>query len=383
MQREMQQKQEQEWEKEQGAEEGGGAAAGRAEVLTLSEDPETAALEVSIPLPLPHAQTASALMSEGEALIQHQPAPSVDALVDAVMQVQSQAASAVRSRLNTPHLESAGGGLETVGEEFANRDRPLERLIVEADELAQRLPDKHVAELLSAIERGSTPVARAVRSRTPTPLVLRERQDNMERLIVEADEMAPLVLREGQDAMERLIMESDELAQRLPEEHVVELLAAIERGSTPVARAVRSRTPLVLREGHDIIGAVGASESSGHDEEALPNLVQDASLILAAIEGPANSGSGMDDRSSVLSTLHDMAGSEGQGSFVARMLYLDLVTSCRSVADGGAMDGSMSPQSQEHFRELLIQGRQMIQGLEEHHARSVMDAISGGFVTCR
>jgi hypothetical protein len=307
MQREMQQKQEQEWEKEQGAEEGGGAAAGRAEVLTLSEDPETAALEVSIPLPLPHAQTASALMSEGEALIQHQPAPSVDALVDAVMQVQSQAASAVRSRLNTPHLESAGGGLETVGEEFANRDRPLERLIVEADELAQRLPDKHVAELLSAIERGST----------------------------------------------------------------------------PVARAVRSRTPLVLREGQDIIGAVGASESSGHDEEALPNLVQDASLILAAIEGPANSGSGMDDRSSVLSTLHDMAGSEGQGSFVARMLYLDLVTSCRSVADGGAMDGSMSPQSQEHFRELLIQGRQMILGLEEHHARSVMDAISGGFVTCR
>jgi hypothetical protein len=322
MQREMQQEQKQEWEQEQGVEESGGAAAGRAEVLTLSEDPETAALEVmngclkgvpSIPLPLPHAQDAIAvspmtmLMSEGKALIQHLPTPSGDALVDAVMQGQSPAASAVRSRLSTPQLESAGGGLETVGEQFANRDRPLERLLVEADELAQRLPDKHV----------------------------------------------------------------------------VELLAAIEIGNTPVARAVRSRTRLVLREGQDIIGALGASESSGHDDEAFTNLVQDASLILAAIQGAANSGNGVDDRSSVLSTLLDMAGSKGQGSFVAKMLYLDLVTSCRSVADGGAVDGSMSPHSQQHFRELLIQGKQMIHGLEERHDLSVMDAMRGGVATSR
>jgi hypothetical protein len=126
-----------------------------------------------------------------------------------------------------------------------------------------------------------------------------------------------------------------------------------------------------------------ASDPSNHCNETLQNLIEDASLVLAAIEAASKSGSGVEERSSVLSTLQEMAGSEGQDSFVARMLYLDLVTSCRSVAEGGNVDGSMSARSQEQFRELLTHSKQMIWSLEEHHTQSVIDAISGGVAASR
>jgi hypothetical protein len=47
--------------------------------------------------------------------------------------------------------------------------RALEVLLVEAEQLAQLLPEQQAVTLLTAIERGTSPLAHAIRSRMQTP----------------------------------------------------------------------------------------------------------------------------------------------------------------------------------------------------------------------
>ena len=64
-------------------------------------------------------------------------------------------------------LEAPVAGTE---QEIRIRPNPaFDRLVMEAADLAHLLPEQHVVELLTAIQRGTSPIARAVRSRVQTP----------------------------------------------------------------------------------------------------------------------------------------------------------------------------------------------------------------------
>ena len=336
------------------------------------------------------------LVNEGENLVEHLQFKEGLFLLDAVMRGQSPAASAVRSRLSTPRGEADSSKRQGQKKEaLLSPFRPFDRLILEAEELAQRLPDEHVTDLLTAIERGKTPVAQVVRSRVQTPLLGNQGCDDNSLMhekrlpfSVPTLDIDRAKLESTADAVLAVLTERSSSTLRILEEQGLQLMEQLDlesRSDISVTLAGLSNTsPIasllisamlhggIVKNGPSIL-----SDSPEVGEHVLQDLVDDTSRVLMAVDAAIHTSSGIEEKSSILVTLHEMAGSEGQGSFVARMLYWDLLISCRSI------DGSMSDRSREQFGELVGQGKKLVQQLEEHYVDSILYALGGGAATSR
>ena len=332
------------------------------------------------------------LIAEGEHLLGQLHTQEGDVLLNAMLRSSTPGAASLRSRVSTPHVE--GGSEEAAEVPMAAVAQTFDQLIVEAGELAVQLPDTSVKELLTAIERGSTPIAQAVRSRVQTPM-LQGREANLQdrgqglsiplldvdrvRLLNTTESVLSLLTERTRSNLGMLEKEGKALLEHIDDAS----RAAI--GDTLVSQALLPTRPIAfLLLSAFLQNREGAVQSSSRSDDAarLQDLVDDAGNILAALNEAVASGKQTEQRTAMLSKLQEMAGHEN-GSLVARMLYFDMMVSFRSIAEGDSVDGSMTERSRGQFGELVEQGAQLITNLEHQHARSVLDSITAGAVSNR
>ena len=123
------------------------------------------------------------------------------------------------------------------------------------------------------------------------------------------------LMREGGDLVAQLrIMDSEAL------------LNVLMRGDSPAADALRLR----LTSGLGDAGKHGTYDTLS-DENRLQDHIDDANFILSKVEQALLAGAQTDERARLLSILMQMI--ENENSFVARMMYIDLLVTCKQVAE--------------------------------------------------
>lgn len=342
------------------------------------------------PLPSGVAGAIGMLIAEGERLLEQLHTEEGDMLLNTMLRSSTPASRALKSRVNTPQVEDGAEDSGDTAEVLAGHDQSVDQLIVEADELAAQLPDEHIKDLLTAIERGSTPVAQAVRSRVQTP-VTAIRKDSIHedmslslmplldvdraRLECTTNSVFSLLTERTRTHLSVLGREGKLLMDQLDDDSrsgIAETLAhQFLSPSRPIASLLVS---IVLQSGLDDIHTPDAVDD---DEARLQDLIEDAGYILAAILESVASDEQLEQRKSMLASLQEMASQDGD-NFVARMLFFDLMVSCRSISEGGHVDGSMSERSRGQFGELVEQGANLIDHLPQQDVRSVLDSITSG-----
>ena len=340
------------------------------------------------------ASPMTTLIREGVDLVGQLPAIEGDALMNALLRGKSPAANALRSRVSSPQVtdKHQGGSLRDLQQQVSSPTQPFDRLVVEAEELVQHLPDQHAMELLRTIERGSTPVAKALRSRACTPALEQQVQNSHQAMQEEKVDVPVLDIGQAQSdsaatsifgvlterskgALELLEAEGKDLYQKLGWESQGEIARSLASlsGDNPVA--------LRLFSGLVEVGLVVGSEIEEcepfGDGEILRHCEDDANAILLAVQRATAPGAGVEDKSSVLTTLQGMVFNDG--SFVAWLLYLDLMVECRSLGENKGLDD----RSREQCADLIAQGADLIQNIEESLARSIMDSIHVGATSYR
>ena len=345
-------------------------------------------------LPAALAGAVSMLLAEGERLLEQLHTQEGDVLLNTMLRSSTPASRALKSRVNTPQTADCADESGGTAEILATHNQTVDQLIVEADELATHLPDEDIRELLTAIERGSSPVAQAVRSRVHTPAANASTGNMQEygssfippldvdrtRLQSTTDSVFSLLTERTRLNLSALESEGTFLIEQLDEtsrSSIADTLAhQVLSPSRPIASLLVS---ILLQVGSDKVDLSGVSDD---DTARLQDLLDDAGYILAAIYEAIASGAQTEQRTAMLARLQEMAG-QGGGNFVARMLYFDMMVSCRTISESGHTDGSISERSRGQFAELVEQGANLIDNLEQQHARSVLDSITSGAATNR
>jgi hypothetical protein len=363
-----------------------------------SEDGVPSSQNPSLPLPftplvadMEHipTRTFDCLVVEGDELAEQLSDQHPIGLLTEFERGSTPVAQAVRCHVHTPDDINRERRRE---ETITNPTQSLDRLLVEAEVLAQQLPDQHLVELLTALERGSTPVSQAVRSRVNTPDVLRREhsagravQEIREKIAVPTLDVNRAHLDQTTEAVLAVLTNRSSRAMSLLQEEGKKLLQHLDldlcSDVTSILISLSHTNPIasVLFSAMLQAGFVGGelqAPNALEDENRLQDFVDDASSIFSMIQDAVTSGEASEQRETVLKALQEMTQDEGEGNFVARMLYLDLMATCRSIAEG--TDGSMSQGDKKEFESLVVQGSALIGSLEERHALSILDSISAG-----
>lgn len=272
-------------------------------------------------------------------------------------------------------------------------------LLVESQELVQNLPDQHVVELLAAIERAATPVAQALRSRVHTPLLSSQAiyeggagQANrvpitatvpkldVDRGFMEkrAEAILAVLTERSIRAMDSLVQEGRHLFDLNPHSRsgIANTLADLSHTSPVACVLVQA-----LQQSDTVISETNRHLFVVDDKERLQDSVDEATLILALVQAAVESGDALQAQLMVLTTLQTMA--RDSGSFVASLLHLDLMVTCASVADAGCADGSLSHRSRKSLAELVLEGAELVQNLEDKDALDMLCSITSGAAASR
>ena len=282
--------------------------------------------------------------------------------------------------LAAPHgLEPASGS-----EQMGSFSESIDHFIRQAEDLVQHLPESHALELMQTIERSNGPIAKILRS------TLQENTDAQQPGRDNPDPTLELphsdcgVWIEGKGTtyggdgqvspVTALMREGGDLVAQLRIMDSEALLNVLMRGDSPAADALRLR----LTSGLGDAGKHGTYDTLS-DESRLQDHIDDANFILSKVEQALLAGAQTDERAGLLSILMQMI--ENENSFVARMMYIDLLVTCKQVAEDARVHAGLLDHNWGGFDELMLEGEVLVNHLEEPFALSILDAIYHGAAT--